>query len=133
MRYLLDTNTCIRYINGRAPRIREQMRSILDADILISTVTKGEMYAGSAKSQSPERSRATQDAFFIRFASLSFDEAAAELFGRIKATLEKAGTPIGPYDMQIAAIALVHGLIVVTHNTREFARIKDLQIEDWEI
>ena len=133
MIYLLDTNTCIRYINGRAPRIREHFSTVVDADIAISTVTKGEMYAGSAKSQTPERSRALQDAFFIRFTSLAFDEVAANMFGRIKASLEVAGTPIGPYDLQIAAIALGHGLIVVTHNTREFARIADLLLEDWEM
>jgi tRNA(fMet)-specific endonuclease VapC len=133
MKYLLDTNTCIHYINGRVPQIRERMRSILDSDIAISTVTKGEMYAGSAKSQTPQISRAKQDAFFIRFASLSFDEAAADEFGRIRAYLELAGTPIGPYDMQIAAIAVVHGLIIVTHNTKEFGRIPDLKIEDWEM
>ena len=78
MKYLLDTNTCIRYINGRAPQIREQMRSIADSDIAISTITKAEMYAGSAKSQTPQQSRARQDAFLARFASLSFDEAAAD-------------------------------------------------------
>ncbi len=132
MKYLLDTNTCIRYINGRNPQIREHMRSIQDSDIAISTVTKGEMYAGSAKSQNPLRSRAMQDAFFIRFESLPFDEPSADAFGRIRAALEIAGTPIGPYDMQIAAIAQVHGLIVVTHNLREFSRVKGLLVEDWE-
>jgi len=133
MKYLLDTNTCIRYINGRAPQIREHMRRIADTDIAISTITRGEMYAGSARSDTPQRSRAKQDAFFIRFASLLFDEAAADQFGRIRAALETAGTPIGPYDMQIAAIAVVHGLIVVTHNTREFGRTAGLKLEDWEI
>ncbi len=133
MKYLLDTNTCIRYINGRSTQIREHMKSVSDSDIVISAITKGEMYAGSAKSHTPQQSRAAQDAFFIRFASLSFDEAAANEFGQIRAALEKAGTPIGPYDMQIAATALVHGLIVVTHNTREFGRIIGLQIEDWEV
>ena len=132
MKYLLDTNTCIRYINGRAPQIRVHMQTISDSDIVISTITKGEMYAGSGRSQTPERSRVKQDAFFIRFASLPFDDAAASEFGRIRAALELAGTPIGPYDMQIAAIALVHGLIIVTHNTTEFGRIAGLQIEDWE-
>jgi tRNA(fMet)-specific endonuclease VapC len=132
MKYLLDTNTCIRYINGRAPQIRDRMRTVSDADIAVSAVTQGEMYTGSAKSQTPQRSRARQDAFFIRFASLPFDEAAADAFGRIRACLEQAGTPIGPYDMQIAATAMVHGLIVVTHNTAEFSRIDGLQIEDWE-
>lgn len=132
MKYLLDTNTCIRYINGRNPQIREHMRSIQDSDIAISTVTKGEMYAGSAKRQNPPRSRAMQDAFFIRFESLPFDEPSADAFGRIRAALEIAGTPIGPYDMQIAAIAQVHELIVVTHNLREFSRVKGLLVEDWE-
>src|SRR5258708_1061477 len=98
MKYLLDTNTCIRYINGRAPRIREHMRAVPDTDIAISTITRAEMYAGSARSQTPQRSRAVQDAFFIRFASLSFDEAAADRFGHIRAALYAAGTPIGPYD-----------------------------------
>src|SRR5215207_2858253 len=116
MKYLLDSNTCIRYINGRAPQIRSHMQPILDSDIAVSTVTKGEMYAGSARSMTPQRSRAKQDVFFIRFTSLSFDERAADAFGRIRAHLESAGTPIGPYDMQIAAIAVVHGLILVTHN-----------------
>jgi tRNA(fMet)-specific endonuclease VapC len=132
MKYLLDTNTCIRYINGRVPRIREHMQTILDTDIAISTITKGEMYAGSARSEYPERSRAAQDAFFIRFASLPFDEKAADAFGSIRAALERAGTPIGPYDMQIAAVAQVHHLIVVTHNLREFSRVAGLQLEDWE-
>lgn len=132
MKYLLDTNTCIRYLNGRAPQIREHMRTISDADIAISSVTKGEMYAGSTKSQTPERSRAIQDAFLVRFVSLPYDDDAAEAFGYIRARLEIAGTPIGPYDMQIAAIALVHNLIVVTHNVKEFGRIAELKIEDWE-
>lgn len=133
MKYLLDTNTCIRYLNGRSPDLRDRIHATPEAEIAVSTVTKGEMYAGSAKSQTPERSRARQDAFFIRFASLTFDEAAADAFGRLRAQLELAGTPIGSYDMQIAAIALVHQLIVVTHNTREFSRVEGLQIEDWEV
>ncbi len=132
MKYLLDTNTCIRYLNGRAPQIRVKMATIVDSDIAISTVTQGEMYAGSAKSQQPRASRAKQDAFFVRFIKLPFDEPAANEFGRIRAALEVAGSPIGPYDMQIAAIAVVHGLIVVTHNTSEFGPIVGLQLEDWE-
>ncbi len=96
MKYLLDTNVCIRYISGRAPQIRAYMRTVSDVDIAISTITQGEMYTGSAKSQHPKRSRARQDAFFIRFASLPFDEAAAEEFGRIRAHLELAGHPLAP-------------------------------------
>lgn len=132
MKYLLDTNTCICYINGRAPRVRERIQSVADTDIAISSITKGEMFAGSGRSQNPEQSRIKQDNFFIRFASLAFDDAAANEFGRIRSALEIAGTPIGPYDMQIAAIAITNGLILVTHNTREFRRIVRLTVEDWE-
>lgn len=132
MKYLLDTNTCIRYLNGRAPKIRDHFRGVPDTEIAISAITQGEMFFGSAKSQSPQLSRARQDAFFSRFVSLSFDRVAAHVFGEIRAYLEQAGTPIGPYDMQIAAIAIVHDLIVVTHNIKEFGRIDWLKIEDWE-
>jgi tRNA(fMet)-specific endonuclease VapC len=132
MRYLLDTNTCIRYLNGRAPAIRQKMLTVNDVDIAISAITKGEMFAGSARSQMLQRSRTRQDEFFVRFVSLPFDDAAANEFGRIRAVLEAAGTPIGPYDTQIAPIALAHNLIVVTHNVGEFGRIEGLQIEDWE-
>lgn len=94
MKYLLDTNTCIRYINGRAPKIRAYFSSVDDSDIAISTVTLGEMFTGSAKSEFPQLSRAKQDAFFIRFRILSFDETAADRFGSIRAYLEKHGTTI---------------------------------------
>lgn len=65
--------------------------------------------------------------------SLPFDGEAAEIAGKVRAELSKAGTPIGPYDLQIAAIALVYGLVLVTHNTREFQRIEGLWIDDWEV
>ncbi len=133
MKYLLDTNTCVRYLNGRAPALRQKMLKVADTDCAVSAITKAEMFAGSARSQMPQQSRARQDAFFTRFVSLPFDDAAAHEFGRIRAALEAAGTPVGPYDMQIAAIALVHNLIVVTHNLGEFGRIAGLQIEDWEV
>lgn len=133
MKYLLDTNTCIRYINGRAPQIHRKMLTIPDKEITICAITKAEMAYGVAKSQYPQQSFRKQLAFFIRFFSLPFDDDCANRFGLLRAMLEKAGTPIGAYDMQIASIALVHGLIVVTHNTREFGRIAALQIEDWEI
>ena len=132
MKYLLDTNTCIRYINGRAPNIRLRMQGVADTDIAISTVTQAELYAGSARSTTPIVSRARQDAFLIRFSILAFDSTAAEKFGELQAYLKKLGTPIGPYDVQIAAIALARSLIVVTHNTDEFRRVPGLMIEDWE-
>ncbi|MFO1349527.1 MAG: PIN domain-containing protein [Gammaproteobacteria bacterium] len=70
--------------------------------------------------------------FLAVFRSLPFDDAAAETYGRIRADLAAKGTPIGPNDLMIAAIAVTHGAILVTHNTREFERVDGLQWEDWE-
>jgi len=91
------------------------------------------MYFGSQKSQTPERSRAEQEAFFQNIDCLPFDDDAAEEYGSIRAYLERLGTPIGPHDMLIAAIARAKGLIVVTRNTRHFSRIHGLNVEDWEV
>lgn len=132
MNYLLDTNTCIRFINGRAPNIRDRFLSVDRQDIAVSSITKAEMYFGSTKSQFPEISRSKQDRFLNGLTTISFDDAAADVYGPIRASLEKSGTPMGQLDTLIAAVAIAHNLILVTHNTREFARITSLRIEDWE-
>jgi len=132
MKYLLDTNTCIRFINGRAPAIRAKMLTVDDAEIAISAIVQAEMYTGSAKSQTPQRSREIQDEFFQRFVTIPFDHQAARIYGDIRGLLETQGTPIGGNDLLIAATAIAHDLILVTHNTREFGRIVGLKIEDWE-
>ncbi len=133
MKYLLDTNACIRYINGRAPNLRVVFHSKAYSDIVVSSITKAEMYFGSQKSQTPERSQAKQEEFFQNIDSLPFDDDAAEEYGSIRAYLEGRGTLIGPHDMLIAAIARANGLIVVTRNTRHFSRIPGLNVEDWEV
>lgn len=133
MIYLLDTNTCIRFINGRSPQLRGRLLSVNEDDIVISAVTKAEMFYGSAKSQTPQQSRAKQYEFFKRFASVNFDDTAALVYGSMRAALERVGTPIGQHDMLIAAIALSRNLILVTHNTREFSRVTGLRLEDWEV
>ncbi len=132
MKVLLDTNTCIRFINGRSPAIRERLLAMPEADIAMSAIVQAEMYTGSAKSQTPQRSREIQDEFFRRFVVLPFDSRAAHHYGHIRADLERQGTPIGGNDLLIAATALAHGLTLVTHNTREFGRVPGLQVEDWE-
>ena len=133
MKYLLDTNTCIRFINGRNPRIREHFLEVDDADLAVSTITRAELFYGSAKSQTPAASRAKQREFLRRFSTLPFDNRAAEVYGPMRAVLEQRGLPIGQNDMLIAAIALANNLTLVTHNTREFERIDQLRLEDWEI
>jgi tRNA(fMet)-specific endonuclease VapC len=132
VRYLLDTNVCARYLNGRSPAIRERLRATNIADIAVSSVVKGELFYGAIKSNNPERTKAHQEEFLKLFVSLPFDDDAALIYGRIRAELSANGTLIGPNDLQIAAIAMANNLILVTHNTREFSRVNGLQIEDWE-
>lgn len=93
----------------------------------------GESWAGAMRSNHPSRTLERQQEFLKQFISLPFGDETAILFGKIRAQLARAGTPIGAYDLQIAAIALVNDLTLVTHNTREFERVEGLQIEDWEV
>ncbi len=91
-----------------------------------------ELYAGALRSANPAKNRADVDQFAGAFASLPFTDGEAGICARIRHHLESLGTPIGPYDLQIAAIALANGCTPVTHNTREFSRVPGLVIEDWE-
>jgi tRNA(fMet)-specific endonuclease VapC len=68
----------------------------------------------------------------VPFASLPFDDACAEQYGQIRNELESDGTPIGPNDLLISAVARAHGLTLVTHNVGEFSRVIGLRLEDWE-
>ena len=133
MKYLLDTNTCIRYINGRAPKLRLKMPTMPVSDIVVCDIVVAELFYGAAKSNTPDESLLKQQAFLKPYVSLPFDGKAAISYAIIRAQLEKLGMPIGPLDMLIAAIAQAHGLILITHNTAEFKRINGLEIEDWEL
>jgi tRNA(fMet)-specific endonuclease VapC len=133
MKYLLDTNTCIRFLNQRSTAIINKMKSVPDSDIAVCSVVKAELFYGAARSNNPTTTLAKQKYFLERFISLSFDDAAAEIYGSERGRLTALGTPIGPNDLLITSIALANKLILVTHNTREFGRIPELQIEDWEL
>lgn len=132
MKYSLDTNTCIRYINGRAANLRTKLPTVLASDIVVCSIVRGELFYGSAKSQTPELSLAKQLRFLRPYSSLPFDDHAASIYGKIRARLTVGGQVIGIHDMMIAAIALANNLIVVTHNVHEFSRVEGLMIEDWE-
>ncbi len=133
MIYLLDTNTCIAYINGRSLAVRERLDSLSPDDVALCDVVKYELYYGAYKSSKQQKNLANLREFFGDFISLPFDGQAADICGRIRASLARRGTPIGPYDFQIAAISLANNLILVTHNVDEFSRVEGLRIEDWEI
>ncbi len=133
MRYLLDTNVCVVYLNGRSQAVRDRLLATPLKDMVVCSVVKAELFYGAMRSNNPSRTLQRQQEFLRQFISLPFGDEAAHLFGQIRAQLANAGTPIGAYDLQIASIALANGLILVTYNTREFARVKELSIEDWEI
>lgn len=132
MNYLLATNTCIQYLNGRSPNVKQRLEKTPAKEIVVCSIVKAELFFGAMKSVYPRRSLAKQKKFLDQFDSLPFDDQSAIIYGRIRAQLESQGTPIGPTDLLIAAIALANQATLVTHNTREFSRVVGLQIEDWE-
>ncbi len=131
--WLPDTNVWIALINSRPSLVKQQFESRTPERIFLCDVVQAELYYGAFRSARRDDNLALLLRLFPTFVSLPFDSAAARAHGEIRATLANAGTPIGPYDLQIAAIALTRGLNVVTHNTAEFARVPGLTTEDWEI
>lgn len=130
---LLDTNVCIQYLRGRNVLIRQRLAACPIKEVCLCSVVLSELYIGVLRSAQPVQNRADVDQFAAPFASLPFDDAAADACSRIRHHLERLGTPIGPYDLQIAAIALANACTLVTHNTQEFSRVPGLLLEDWEL
>lgn len=133
MIFLLDTNVCVVYLNQPQSSVAEQLHKYYPQDIAVCSVVKSELFFGAMKSQRPEQTLEKQQRFLTAFHSLPFDDTAALIFGKIRADLQRQGQSIGPYDLQIAAIALAYDLTLVTHNTREFSRIDGLRLADWEV
>ena len=131
--YLLDTNACIRFLNGRAPALRERLLRHSPREICVSSTTKAELYFGAYHSLRIADNIRSIQKFFNTVQSFAFDDNCAENYGRIRAELQRQGMPIGSNDTLIAAIALTHSLTLITANTREFARVSGLQFENWEL
>jgi tRNA(fMet)-specific endonuclease VapC len=130
--YLLDTNVCIRLLNGRAPRVTERLQRHRPAHIALCAVVRAELIHGAHRSSRPAENLRLLKRFCAPFVSLPFDDRCAAVYGRIRADLERVGLSIGPNDMLIAAIAVTNGLTLVTANTREFECVIGLAIENWE-
>lgn len=131
--WLLDTNVWVRYLNSADSPVKGQLHRHHPQQMWLCDIVKAELYFGAYKSSRQFENLRLLDQLFGRFASLPFDGKAARIFGQIRADLQRQGTPIGPYDLQIAAIALANDLTLVTHNSREFGRIDGLRLIDWEI
>lgn len=131
MKYLLDTNICVYSLNRRPPEVLQRLREVGPAAVAISVITVVELRHGATKSQNPEKAHGKLDLFLGPLPVLEFDEAAADKAGRIRADLERAGTPIGDLDSLIAAHALAAGLVLVSNNLREYERVLHLETENW--
>lgn len=131
MRYMLDTNICIYSIKHKPEQVFLRLQEHEPADICISSVTYAELVHGVEKSQAVEKNRLALALLLANIEILNFDANAAESYGKIRADLEKQGTPIGPLDMMIAGHAKSLNYTVVTNNTKEFNRVKGLKLENW--
>lgn len=129
-RYLLDTNIISDLMRNPGGRAADRIRAVGEAAVCTSIFVSAELKFGAAKRNAPALA-ALVDNILARIPVFPFEAPADRLYTMLRAKLETAGHPIGELDLLIAAHAQALGCIVVTHNTREFSRIQDLQIEDW--
>ena len=134
MTYLLDANVWVALLRRTSPLVATRFQAAApSADLRICSVVVAELWYGCARSAKPVANRIAVDALIAPFPSLPYADIAADHFVTVRRTLEAIGQVIGPYDMQIAAIALANSCTLVTHNTGEFNRVPGLAVEDWEI
>lgn len=129
-RYLLDTNVLSELVRQPRGAVAERVRKVGEAQVCTSIVVAAELRYGAAKSGSP-RLAAQLQAVLGALDVLPFEAPADATYGRLRAELERTGTPIGANDLLIAAQAVTLGHTIVTDNEREFARIRELHRENW--
>lgn len=130
LKFMLDTNICIYTIKDKPDVVRLAFNQ-RQGQLCVSTITAMELIYGAEKSAAPGRNQTIVEGFLARLDVLEYDHAATANTGQLRAELARAGTPIGPYDGMIAGHARSKGFILVTNNTREFARVPGLRLEDW--
>jgi tRNA(fMet)-specific endonuclease VapC len=134
MKYLLDTNACIEVMrHGAVSLVSKKLGQLPLQDVVLCSVVLFELRIGVERSTNRHALLQTATSFLSRFSILPFQQMTAELAASLRVQLEGQGTPIGPYDLFIAATAVAFGLILVTHNTREFSRVPGLVVEDWQL
>lgn len=129
--WLLDTNACIALLNGSSRPLADRLARQRPSQIRLCSVVKAELLFGARNSDRVADNLRLLDNFFERFVSLPFDDDCADAYARTRVDLQRAGNPIGPNDLMIAAIAIAGDATLVTHNTGEFARVVGLKVEDW--
>ncbi|MBW2566163.1 MAG: type II toxin-antitoxin system VapC family toxin [Deltaproteobacteria bacterium] len=133
MKYMLDTNICMYIIKQKPQNIIERFRQTQVSEIGISSITLSELEYGVMKSAKPEQNKLALAQFVAPIEISAYDDVAAQHCGKIRARLERQGTPIGSFDMLIAAHALSINSVLITNNESEFGRVSHLKIENWAI
>jgi tRNA(fMet)-specific endonuclease VapC len=128
--YLLDTNTVI-YFFKNTGNVARNLLSKPPCEISLASVVLYELEVGVAKSHNPPKAMQQLELLVSRCRILPFDRREAKAAALIRAELELKGTPIGPYDVLIAATALTNGALLVTANQKEFSRINGLHLQNW--
>ena len=131
MAYFLDTNTCIYALKGTHPSIEEKLKGLSPMHVRIASIVKAELLFGAKKSRQSRHATEIVEAFLFPFEVIPFCDKSSVCYAQVRSDLEKKGTPIGPNDLILAATVLAHGGTLVTHNTKEFRRVKGLKSEDW--
>ena len=131
MRLMLDTSVCIELIRRHPVAMLERLQSHAVGDIGISVITLAELEYGVSKSRDPRRNRDALRQFVEPLEVAPFEAHATAAYGRIRATLEEQGRPIGAMDLLIAAHALALRVVLATTNEREFERVSGLRVETW--
>lgn len=130
MTYLLDTDTCIYWLNGRQS-VRESLLTVGWGEVRICVITAAELYYGAYNSNRVTENLANAERFIQNLPVIPLNDNALRRFGELKAELRRIGQPIAEFDLLIASVALVENYILVTNNTRHYARITGLQLENW--
>ncbi len=133
MRFLVDTNIWIFYLKSQHTPVRSKLASTPPGEIAVATVVWAKLLHGARKYGDPADREARVENTLRPFHCLPFDLDAARHYARIRDDLERRGQLIGGNDLMIAAIALTHGLTVVTNNVSEFSRVPGLRVEDWSV
>ncbi len=129
--YALDTNTVIHFFKGKG-QIAQKLLGKAPKQIFVPIIVVYELEVGVLKSKERSREKVEQLERFLDFCSLCpFERKESRMAAKIRTELEEKGNSIGPMDILIAGSAMANGLILVTHNTDEFGRIKGLKLEDW--
>jgi tRNA(fMet)-specific endonuclease VapC len=131
IRYLLDTDICIYLIKQHPPEVLARFQQVQLKQLSISAITVFELYYGIEKNKSHQRNLAALEKFIEPLTVVDFTVDAAKKAAKIHHHLQQKGMPIGAYDIQIAAIALSLNMTLLTNNTREFARVEKLKLENW--